>query len=519
MKTILSLFFVILSFGLLAQGVAINTDGSNPDASAILDVKSNSKGVLIPRMTLSERSSISTPASGLLVYQTNGTSGFYFYDGSGWVRLATGSEVDQTVSLTGGTGISVSGTYPNFTIVNSSPSSGGTLTSVTAGTGLSGGTITSTGTISMPSVGTAGTYGSATQVPVLTTDAQGRVTGVTNTTISGVAPSAGSGNYIQNGTSQQTTANYNIDGNGTLGGDINVNGGDINGPGISGGSNGLIKINSNTDVRVVLDKDANGPSQSFDVTNDGGSIAVFSVNEAGNVTAKGYVRMLESGATPTLYTTLQSGDLTTTGPTFTLPTTTGTSGQVIQTNGSGVLSFGNLGVANGGTGQTSNLTQGGVIYGSSTTAMSSTAAGTAGQVLMSNCASAPTWQTLTTTNIVYPVTTSTVSDNSTTGAYTTGSTTYVQVPGSTLTTPTTTGTYLIMATAEVGNYGGSIQLWDGTSAYGQCYYYPYTSGYNSWSTQTIVTLSGTAKTYIVRVADGPATIYVRNVRITAIRIQ
>ncbi len=46
----------------------------------------------------------------------------------------------------------------------------GTVTSVTAGTGLSGGTITGTGTVSMPNTGTAGTYGS------VTTDAQGRVT-------------------------------------------------------------------------------------------------------------------------------------------------------------------------------------------------------------------------------------------------------------------------------------------------------------------------------------------------------
>lgn len=50
----------------------------------------------------------------------------------------------------------------------------GTVTSVTAGTGLSGGTITSTGTISMPNTGTAGTYSG------VTTDAQGRVTAGTN---------------------------------------------------------------------------------------------------------------------------------------------------------------------------------------------------------------------------------------------------------------------------------------------------------------------------------------------------
>ncbi len=72
---------------------------------------------------------------------------------------------------------------------------GGAVTSITAGTGLSGGTITSSGTISMPNVGTPGTYGSATQVPVITTDAQGRVSSVTNTTItSGAVTSFSSGN-------------------------------------------------------------------------------------------------------------------------------------------------------------------------------------------------------------------------------------------------------------------------------------------------------------------------------------
>jgi hypothetical protein len=324
MRKILSILFIILSFGLLAQGVAINTDGSNPNSSSILDVKSNSKGILIPRMTLSERNSISSPASGLLVYQTDGTNGFYFYDGS-WVRLATGTDAtytsgsgisvagnvisntspDQTVSLTGGGSTTITGTYPNFTVTSTDNNSGGTVTSVSAGTGLSGGTITSTGTISMPNVGTAGTYGSATQVPVLTTDDQGRVTGVTNTTISGVAPSAGSSNYIQNGTSTQASSNFNISGNGTIGtalsvgtngtftGDININGSDVNGPGISGGTNGILRINSNTDVRVALDRDANG-SQQFEVTNDANT-AVLTVTEGGNLTTSG--NMVSGGYT------------------------------------------------------------------------------------------------------------------------------------------------------------------------------------------------------------------------------
>lgn len=54
----------------------------------------------------------------------------------------------------------------------------GSVTSVTAGTGLSGGVITTTGTISMPNTGTAGTYSG------VTTDAQGRVTSGTNRSFS-----------------------------------------------------------------------------------------------------------------------------------------------------------------------------------------------------------------------------------------------------------------------------------------------------------------------------------------------
>lgn len=64
----------------------------------------------------------------------------------------------------------------------------GTVTSVTAGSGLSGGTITTSGTISLPTTGVvASTYGSSSAVPVFTVDAYGRVTGVTNTNISTTA--------------------------------------------------------------------------------------------------------------------------------------------------------------------------------------------------------------------------------------------------------------------------------------------------------------------------------------------
>lgn len=71
--------------------------GTSPtySSSAWLDVGGLSssapyKGFLVPRMTDIGRLSISTPATGLLIYQTNATPGFYYYNGTSWIPLATG---------------------------------------------------------------------------------------------------------------------------------------------------------------------------------------------------------------------------------------------------------------------------------------------------------------------------------------------------------------------------------------------------------------------------------------------
>ncbi len=72
-----------------AQSFAINTDGSTANTSAILDVKSITKGVLIPRMVLADRNLIATPATGLMIYQTDNNPGFYYYDGSVWLSVTS----------------------------------------------------------------------------------------------------------------------------------------------------------------------------------------------------------------------------------------------------------------------------------------------------------------------------------------------------------------------------------------------------------------------------------------------
>lgn len=61
--------------------------GATPDASSALDVSSTTKGLLLPRMTEAERDAIAAPATSLLIFQTDGTPGFYWYDGANWVTL------------------------------------------------------------------------------------------------------------------------------------------------------------------------------------------------------------------------------------------------------------------------------------------------------------------------------------------------------------------------------------------------------------------------------------------------
>lgn len=88
-KLNLILAILLISAGVFAQNVGINADGSAPDASAMLDVSSTTSGFLAPRMTITQRDAISSPATGLMIYQTDGETGFYEYNGSSWVRSSS----------------------------------------------------------------------------------------------------------------------------------------------------------------------------------------------------------------------------------------------------------------------------------------------------------------------------------------------------------------------------------------------------------------------------------------------
>src|SRR6478752_8016012 len=82
MKSYVLLLTIIFScrFG-HAQNVGIGT--TSPNNSAALDIRSTTKGLLIPSMTTSQRFAIPTPPNGLMVYDTDKNE-YYHYDGSGW---------------------------------------------------------------------------------------------------------------------------------------------------------------------------------------------------------------------------------------------------------------------------------------------------------------------------------------------------------------------------------------------------------------------------------------------------
>ncbi|HNA15972.1 MAG TPA: tail fiber domain-containing protein [Ferruginibacter sp.] len=86
-----------------SQSVAINTDGSTASSSAILDVKSTGKGMLVPRMTKAQRNAIASPANGLIVYvNAPDTTGLSYYNGSAWKWVE--EKNGNNWSLTGNSG-------------------------------------------------------------------------------------------------------------------------------------------------------------------------------------------------------------------------------------------------------------------------------------------------------------------------------------------------------------------------------------------------------------------------------
>lgn len=131
-KPILSLGLLLtLALNAASQSLAINNDGSQADASAILDIKSSAKGLLVPRV--SSTAAVSSPATGLLVYVTSGTVGFYYNAGTSAVpawKMLLQSDGNAS-SLTNIPAANITGTLPAISGVNLTALNAGNLSSGT----------------------------------------------------------------------------------------------------------------------------------------------------------------------------------------------------------------------------------------------------------------------------------------------------------------------------------------------------------------------------------------------------
>jgi len=132
MKNLLLPLLLVVTYFTSAQ-VGIGT--TTPDASAAIEVSSTTSGMLIPRMTETQKNAIVSPATGLLIYQTNNTPGFYYYNGTIWTTFG-GADADWTVvgndmynANTGNVGVGNTTPSAKFHITGSTTpsSSGGTV--------------------------------------------------------------------------------------------------------------------------------------------------------------------------------------------------------------------------------------------------------------------------------------------------------------------------------------------------------------------------------------------------------
>ncbi len=116
MAVIALLIFLSIS-QILAQSDNVGIGTTTPNASALLDLVSTNKGFLAPRMTQAQRIAISSPAAGLIVFQTDNTPGYFYFDGSSWLRFVSNtatipfnlisSGTNTTAAMLVGTGASL----------------------------------------------------------------------------------------------------------------------------------------------------------------------------------------------------------------------------------------------------------------------------------------------------------------------------------------------------------------------------------------------------------------------------
>lgn len=102
MSKFLKLSILLCLIANLSQAqVAINTDNTSANASAMLDIKSTTRGLLIPRLTSTQKAAIASPADGLTVYDITTKSLWYYKGGTGWTEIPNSTGLGLSLPFSG----------------------------------------------------------------------------------------------------------------------------------------------------------------------------------------------------------------------------------------------------------------------------------------------------------------------------------------------------------------------------------------------------------------------------------
>lgn len=220
---------LILTVNLNAQvgiGVAV------PDASSKLDITSTTGGLLVPRMTAAQKNAITSPATGLIIYQTDAPAGFYYNAGTpavkNWVILLNGSSSLTAGNITGTVAVANGGTGASSLTANNVLLGNGTSALQTIAPGTSGNVLTSNGTTWVSQAPSGGGVTKLTGTSSPFTAAFGAIVTITVTgaavgdavVINPTTASSSATNFVSIGSALVTSANtvsvYVYDGAGTF---------------------------------------------------------------------------------------------------------------------------------------------------------------------------------------------------------------------------------------------------------------------------------------------------------------
>ncbi len=86
---LIPVFVFLLAEKIFSQGMGIGPSSFTPNSNAILELQGTGKGFLCPSWASTSRPG--SPPTGLMYYQTDGSTGFYYYDGASWIQLTSNS--------------------------------------------------------------------------------------------------------------------------------------------------------------------------------------------------------------------------------------------------------------------------------------------------------------------------------------------------------------------------------------------------------------------------------------------